>query len=249
MVSRIGDNPRMTGQVPQASRRGGALLLADISGYTGFLQGVADAHRDLIVDADEPPAAYTVLSHLLDAIVGSIGPVFRLVKFEGDAVFAVADAGLPHGIAALDCLRACYAAFSRELAKAGSQWTCSCAACSRVGDMDLKFILHDGTFVAQSISGHEELLGPDVNLVHRLLKNHARDLLGAVAYALVTDAAAERLEIPIEEMLSAEETYDDTPPVRVHLLVLATRPPLASSTTPRPGSPITLTEPADAIGP
>jgi len=214
----------MTGPVAQASRRSGALLLADISGYTSFLQGVADAHRDLIVEAEEPPAAYTVLSHLLDAIVGSIGPIFRLVKLEGDAVFAVADdATVPHGHAALDCLRGCYAAFSRELAKAGSQWTCSCAACSRVGDLDLKFILHEGTFVEQAIAGHQELLGPDVNLVHRLLKNHARERVGRVAYALLTDAATERLEIPVDEMLPAEEAYDDVPPIGVHLLILASR--------------------------
>jgi hypothetical protein len=43
--------PSPTAQPSGASRRSGALLLADISGYTGFLQGVADAHRDLIVDA------------------------------------------------------------------------------------------------------------------------------------------------------------------------------------------------------
>ena len=47
----------------------GTFLLADISGYTAFLQGVAEAHRALIIDADEPPPAYAVLSTLLDAMV------------------------------------------------------------------------------------------------------------------------------------------------------------------------------------
>ncbi len=223
----MGDNRAMTAPIAHSSRRSGALLLADISGYTGFLQGVADAHRDIIVEADEPPAAYSVLSHLLDAIVGSVGPVFRLVKFEGDAVFAVADDAenpIPHGEAALACLRACYEAFARELARAGSQWTCSCAACSRVGDLDLKFVLHDGSFVVQSIAGHDELLGPDVNLVHRLLKNHARELIGSAAYALITDAAAQRLEVPLDGMIAGEEAYEDTRPVAVHLLVLSSGP-------------------------
>ena len=171
------------------SRQRGALLLADITGYTAFLQGVAEAHRALIVDADEPPAAYAVLSHLLDTMVSSIAPTFRLAKFEGDAIFAVAVEDMPAGPAVLDCLRACYASFRERLAAAGSEWTCTCSACA-LGGLDLKFVLHHGDYVVQSIAGREELLGPDINIVHRLLKNHVRELIGPRPYALVTDAAA-----------------------------------------------------------
>jgi hypothetical protein len=196
-------------------------MLADISGYTGFLQGVADAHRALIVDADEPPPAYAVLSHLLDSMVGSIAPTFRLAKFEGDAIFAVADDGTADGQTVFEALHRCYAAFRDALGTAGSQWTCTCAACARIGDLDLKFVVHYGTYVAQPIAGREEFLGPDVNLVHRLLKNHARELVGAVPYALVTDAAVQALALSTDRMVHGDEAYDDTPPVRVHVLALA----------------------------
>jgi hypothetical protein len=204
-----------------SSRRRGALLLADISGYTGFLQGVADAHHALIVEADEPPAAYAVLSSLLDTMVTTIAPTFRLAKVEGDAIFAVADDGSASGDAVLDSLRRCYASFRSRLAAAGSEWTCTCSACSRIGDLDLKFILHHGSFVAQQVAGHEELLGPDVNVAHRLLKNHARELVGAVPYALITAAAAEALGIPTDGMIAGEETYADAGPVPVHVLDLS----------------------------
>lgn len=210
----------MTGSSPQSSRRRGALLLADISGYTGFLQGVTDAHRALIVEADEPPPAYAVLSNLLDAMVAAVEPTFRLAKFEGDAIFAVADGELAHGTAVVDCLRACYASFRSRLATAGSQWTCTCAACARIGSLDLKFVLHHGTYVAQVIAGREEFLGPEVNVVHRLLKNHARDLVGSVPYALVTDDAIAALAIPTDGMVAAREAYDDMPPIPVHVLAL-----------------------------
>jgi hypothetical protein len=209
----------MTAPLPSSSRRG-ALLLADISGYTGFLQGVSDAHRDLIVEADEPPAAYAVLSHLLDTMVGAVGPAFLLAKVEGDAIFAVADDGAIRGEAVLDCIRGCYAAFRERLGAAGSLWTCTCDACSRLGDLDLKFVMHHGTFVARSIAGQTELLGSDVNLVHRLLKNHARDVLGAVPYALITEHAVTALEIPTQGMVAGSESYDDTPDIPVRLLVL-----------------------------
>ncbi len=214
----------MTSPLPRAAGRSGALLLADISGYTGFLQGVADAHRDLIVEAAEPPPAYALLSHLLDTMHASIVPQFRLAKFEGDAIFAVEDAPIPHGAAALDCLRGCYTLFRERLATAGSQWTCTCAACRRISELDLKFVLHHGGYVVQSIGGHEELLGADINVAHRLLKNHARELLGPVPYALVTAAAAAALEIPTDGMIAGQEAYDDTPPIEVHVLSLAVRP-------------------------
>ena len=206
----------------QATRERGALLLADISGYTSFLQGVADAHHALIVEAPEPPPAYAVLSQLLDTMVTSIAPTFRLAKFEGDAIFAIAQAdAMPRGETVLACLRGCYASFRDRLATAGSEWTCTCTACARIGELDLKFVLHHGDFVIQQIAGREEILGPDVNIVHRLLKNHARELIGRKPYALVSDAALAAFDVPAEGMLAAVESYDDTPPVPVHVLSLA----------------------------
>jgi class 3 adenylate cyclase len=211
----------MTSSFAPGTHARGTLLLADISGYTAFLQGVADAHRALIVDADEPPPAYAVLSKLLDTIVATLSPAYRLVKFEGDAVFAVAQDAVPRGDDVLAGLRACYGAFRDDLGAAGAQWICSCDACARIGALDLKFIVHHGGFVVQPIAGHQELLGPDVNVVHRLLKNHARDALGPGPYALLTDAAIEAMDVPTDGMLPLEEAYDDTPPVAVHVVALA----------------------------
>jgi Protein of unknown function (DUF2652) len=210
------------------TRRTGTLLIADISGYTGFLRGVADAHRALIVEADEPPPAYALMSHLLDTIVGAIAPTFRLAKLEGDAVFAVADAGPTHGNDVLDSIQRCHSAFVTQLAAAGTLWTCNCEACARIGELDLKFVVHHGSYVAQPIAGSEELLGHDVNLAHRLLKNHAREVVGPVAYALFTDAAVTALDIPTDSMVATEEGYEDTPTVGVHVLALGSRTPSAA---------------------
>ena len=203
-----------------ASRGRGALLLADISGYTGFLQGVADAHVELIVDAPEPPPAYGLLSHLLDTILESLQPMFRLAKLEGDAVFAVEAVEIESGEAVLERVRACYVAFSDQLASAGSMWTCTCDTCARIGALDLKFVLHHGAYVIQPVAGQAEVLGSDVNIAHRLLKNHARELVGDHAYVLVSDAAAGALGIPTTGMVAGEETYEGIPPIAVHVLAL-----------------------------
>jgi hypothetical protein len=205
----------------KTARRRGALLLADISGYTSFLVGVAEAHHDLIVEADEPPPAYAVLSHLLSTVVDAIQPTFRLAKFEGDAVFAVGDADDIDGRAVLECLHRCHHAFRGALALAGSQWICTCNACARVGELDIKFILHHGSWVAQNIAGNEELIGADVNLAHRLLKNNARSVIGNLPYALLTAAAIDALGIPTDRMVPSQESYDGGAPFAVQVLSLA----------------------------
>ncbi|HET7030174.1 MAG TPA: DUF2652 domain-containing protein [Candidatus Limnocylindrales bacterium] len=192
-----------------AQRRSGTLLLADISGYTGFLGAVADAHRDIILDAEVPPPAYAVMSHLLDTIVSAIAPAFSLAKLEGDAVFAVAGEAAPRGRLLLDAIRGWYGAFGASLESARANWTCSCDACIRIGDLDLKFVVHHGAWIAQTIVGQEELLGADVNVAHRLLKNHAREVSGSHAYALLSAVAVDALAVPLDGLVPTTERYDD----------------------------------------
>ena len=49
------------------------LVIADISGYTSYLAGVELDH------------AQDILADLMDTVVGSLRPAFRLAKLEGDA--------------------------------------------------------------------------------------------------------------------------------------------------------------------
>lgn len=113
----------------------------------------------------------------------------------------------------LDCLAACYASFRQRLAGAGQVWTCRCDACSRVDRLELKFVLHTGSFFVQSVAGSRELAGPEVALAHRLLKNHAADLICHGAYALITEAAALRLRVPAAGACAFTETCEHHPPI------------------------------------
>ena len=151
--------------------------------------------------------------------------MFRLAKFEGDAVFAIEADPIEPGEAVIERVRACYAAFSDKLASAGSMWTCTCDACARIGALDLKFVLHHGAYVIQPVAGQAEVLGADVNVAHRLLKNRARELVGDSAYVLVTAAAARALEIATAGMKDGDEAYDGLPPIPVHVLALETAGP------------------------
>lgn len=199
----------------------GPLLLADISGYTSFLQSVAAAHRDDAFAGGTVPDAYAMMSDLLDGIVGRVVPPFTLAKLEGDAVFVYAtDVGsIPRAGSMLECLHDCYADFRRRLDSAHQIWTCRCDACSRIDALDLKFVLHAGSFVIQSIAGGQELVGPEVVMAHRLLKTEAAALVGH-AYALITEDAVTRFDVPTEGSVTLVETYEHYSPVRVHVFPL-----------------------------
>ncbi len=208
---------------PGSGIASGALVLADISGYTGFLEAVTTAHHDDLFGGGAVPAAYPLISTLLDGIIERLIPPFRLAKLEGDAVFAYAttDDALPRGGDVLSCMAACYAGFRSQLASARELWSCQCDACVRVGSLDLKFVLHAGSFVIQSIGGGRELAGPDVVVAHRLLKNQGAQVLGTHGYALATAAAMQRLAMPTDGWATVLEPLDGGRSIEVGLVALA----------------------------
>jgi hypothetical protein len=212
----------MSGPNQSGGAAAGLFLLADISGYTGFLQAVGTAHRDDAFANGQVPPAYPLMSTLLEGIIGRLVPPFTLSKLEGDAVFAFAvdPDEVPRDAAVLPFLQATYDAFRAQLAALEQALTCRCDACSRGAALDLKFVLHAGGFVMQSIGGGRELVGPDVVMAHRLLKNGGAALLGHAAYALLTDAAVARLQVPVTGSAAMTETYDHYAPIEVRLFPL-----------------------------
>ncbi len=166
------------------------LCLADISGYTGFMSGVEDAHGADF--SDGIPAAYSVLGDLLDAVVEGVKPDLALVKLEGDAVFAAASAADldGRGDRVLGTIQATYRAFIDARTRAIPANDHVCIACPAVAHLDLKVILHRGATVRQSVGSGSDLLGPAVTVAHRLLKNTVRDRIGARPYLFLSDAAA-----------------------------------------------------------
>ena len=188
------------------------LLLADISGYTSFMSGVEVAHG---VDfSGGIPAGYSVLGALLDAVVEGVRPDFEVAKLEGDAVFAIAPASAldAHGDSVLGQLKVVHRAFHERRVVATRAQDHVCTACPAVSTLDLKMVLHRGQVVRQTVGGSTELLGPAVNVAHRLLKNTVQAQLGYRPYLFLTDAAAVALELP-EVGTEHHEEYPDIGPV------------------------------------
>ena len=82
-------------------------------------------------------------------------------------------------------------------------------------------MLHHGSYVPQSIAGRTELLGPDVTAAHRMLKNDVVARTGWPAYALISAAAVEHLDVPRDEGVPFELEYEHMG--RMEALVLPLR--------------------------
>ena len=56
----------------------------------------------------------------------------------------------------------------------------TCEACARMPELDLKLIAHHGAFAEQAIAGSREVVGTEVIVAHRLLKNDVAASTGVV---------------------------------------------------------------------
>jgi hypothetical protein len=173
-------------------------LIADISGYTGYLADVELDH------------AQDILADLIGAVVSALRPNFRLAKLEGDAAFTFMDTERIDGSMLLDTVERCYFGFRRRRRDVRQATSCECNACARIPDLDLKFVVHHGAAIHQKVAGREELLGTDVIVVHRLLKNEVVEKLGIGAYALISQACIDASDIDPAAlgMRAHAETYD-----------------------------------------
>jgi uncharacterized protein YndB with AHSA1/START domain len=185
---------------PQAQQ--GYLLLADISGYTAFLTGTELEH------------SHAIVRELTKLIRERLTPPMRFVKLEGDAVFCYADArAFAEGERFLELIEVCYFDFSNRLLDMTRGTTCSCDACKAIPTLGLKFVTHFGTFMIELDDGREDLAGPDVILVHRLLKNTISDDGGPQAYAFFSEPCMKRLP-PSFELPEHSEVYESFGEIR-----------------------------------
>jgi len=159
------------------------LVIADIAGYTSYLAGAELDH------------AQDILADLMDTVVTALHPLLRLAKLEGDAAFCYVVTEEVDPTALGDTIEGCYFAFRRRLRDIDNGSSCECNACVLIPALNLKFVAHHGQVGFQRIAGWEELVGSDVIVVHRLLKNDVGATLGLDAYALYTQPLVDAMGI------------------------------------------------------
>jgi hypothetical protein len=170
------------------------LIIADISGYTEYLAGVELEH------------AHDILADLMTTVVKALKPGFKLSKLEGDAAFVYSPTETIDGSILMDTIESCYFAFRQRLLSIRQASTCECDACALIPNLNLKVVAHHGSVVMQKVAGRSELVGSDVIVVHRLLKN----TIPEPAYAFITDACMNLtgLDPPALNMRRHAETYE-----------------------------------------
>jgi class 3 adenylate cyclase len=135
------------------------LLIADIGGYTRYMS----VHRVSLAHAQANVA------RLLKAVIKAAGAL-ELIEIEGDAVFLSRPVDGDPAQTTIDAAHAMHRAFHAEKGRIVRN-LCPCEGCNTAGELTLKFVAHVGPVAVQKVNRRKSLVGPDVILVHRLLKN------------------------------------------------------------------------------
>ncbi|HVS49309.1 MAG TPA: DUF2652 domain-containing protein [Candidatus Dormibacteraeota bacterium] len=168
----------------------GALVLADISGYTAFVAQTEIDH------------SWEILHELLDTMVRTVEGRMDVSQVEGDCILFISGLSDADVVAALEDT---FVSFHRRLRDMQSVTTCPCNACANIGILKLKFVVHRGTFSRQRLGAVEQLHGTDVIVAHRLLKNK----VPSKEYILATESV--RTNLPTERQsrfTPYSEVYD-----------------------------------------
>lgn len=178
----------------------GFFLIADITGYTTYLGDSELEH------------ARQTLTDLLELLVDQTRPPLTVTQLEGDAVLSYAFAeGFVTAQTFFERVEDTYVEFRRAIDLKVLNNACRCNACANVSSLDLKFFVHYGPFAIQPVGDYRQLVGSDVNLVHRLLKNSVTSSTGMRAYLLFTEPALDALDVDsgAEGMVAHREVVPD----------------------------------------
>ena len=145
----------------------GYLIIADITGYTAFLSGSELEHAE------------DSLRSLIDLLIKQTQVPLLISRLEGDAVISYADQrSILQGQTLVEMMESTYVAFKQAIELMVLNTTCNCNACRNIPNLDLKFFVHFGTYMLQQLPAYTELIGTDVNTVHRLTKNTIKEKIG-----------------------------------------------------------------------
>ena len=186
----------------------GFLIISDITGYSKY------------INESELEHARDSLTALLNLLIDHTQSPLVLSKLEGDAVFSYAPAGgFLQGQSLLDMIESTYASFRKALELMVINTTCPCNACRNLPNLDLKFFVHFGSYMTQKLGNFTELVGNDVNLVHRLAKNRIKAETGFKAYAAFTQSVMD--ELALEDFQNSltphRETFADVGEVQLYV--------------------------------
>lgn len=159
----------------------GMLLIPDISGYTEFLNEVEIIHGSHIV------------SELLEVLIRENTLGLTLNEVEGDALLFFRIGAPPAFATLMEQVRRWFLAFHARLNVLRRDTYCTCGACNHIGHMTLKVVAHYGEVALHQVGpSRRKMIGRDVVLTHRLLKN----TIPIHEYLLLSESLFRRMAVP-----------------------------------------------------
>jgi len=147
------------------------IFIPDISGYTEFITQTEIKHSNHII------------SELVEIIVAANRLNLTVSEIEGDAVLFYRKGEPPTLQELIEQIKNMFLDFHTHLMVIQRDNVCQCGACRSAINLSLKFIAHYGKLSETVIQNFTKIIGSDVILAHRLLKNN----IGETEYILLTD--------------------------------------------------------------
>ncbi len=190
----------------------GYLLLADITGYTRFLASTPTE------------VGGNIATSLLETLLGTVFPPFKVANIEGDAVFIYApDDGTASGQTVLEAVDSLYCAFTDRVCAFRYGASCPDDPSLLAGALDLKLVVHYGEYAVNRLGDRQELSGSAVVALHRLAKNTVAQDTGHSGYAMLTSVAVDRMDMNtfFEGLESRQEEVEHLGPIDTYVYPLA----------------------------
>lgn len=150
----------------------GLVFIPDISGFTEFVNQIEIDHGRLII------------KELLEIIIDANEAGLEISEIEGDAILFYRFGKEPTMKEIYSQVEKMFCNFHQSLQEYENRRYCQCKACLSAGKLTLKVISHYGEFTTYDVRNFKKLIGRDVIVAHRLLKNN----IDIHEYWLVTDS-------------------------------------------------------------
>jgi hypothetical protein len=171
-------------------------FIPDIGGFTKFIAETEVGHSQHIIQ------------ELLEILVDANTLGMTVGEFEGDAVLFYRNGAPPSIDELVQQARKMYLDFHTHLKKIEYNRVCQCGACAGVGDIALKMVAHFGSAGTMRVKNQQKLVGKDIIIAHRLLKNSVTE----PEYLLVSEPTLSRINgagDKLDSFANGADAYDN----------------------------------------
>lgn len=206
-----------------ASENSTLFFIPDISGFTHFVRNEEIEHSRHII------------SELLEILIDSNILNLEISEIEGDAILFYRFGNVASLQEIVLQSKNMFLKFHEHLKLYERDRICDCGACTTTNQLSLKVFVHFGVATLLQVKNHQKLLGEDIIVAHRLMKNS----INSDEYVLVTKNYIRHLtndntNISNIEWKEGKENYSDLGDINYQYYLLSSLHKEVKIPPPRP---------------